>query len=380
MTMPDLLGSNVSESTNGGSGTLGGSASAGAGTSTSPAVLRFRVARVSPERLNLRAEPGRSAAVVDQLAEGAIVEPLGPAQDADGLTWLQVRADGGTEGWAATTFLDVAAVPVDSPAPPSPPDPDVATNEQPAESASTPEPGADVEGVPGQPVAPGARYRVNADSVRLRERPGTGDDVPILTVLRSGTLVDDKSGDTVSADGMTWRQVSLDGQTGWVATQFLTPITGGHYSFDATTPTELQVQDWTCSIRSVMWCLKSIGVAVTPAEAQDHMWPRYVSSDLGLLDASGAGIVEILRDAWGVTAFNRAPVSFDEVAGWAGRYPIALGGRNWGHRSAVRGVNEAGDLVTANPGGTGPRFGQQTLNRQQFADLGWFSAVVIPVE
>jgi hypothetical protein len=31
-------------------------------------------------------------------------------------------------------------------------------------------------------------------------------------------------------------------------------------------------------------------------------------------------------------------------------------------------------------GGTSPRFGQQTLSRQQFADLGWFSAVVIPVE
>jgi hypothetical protein len=59
---------------------------------------------------------------------------------------------------------------------------------------------------------------------------------------------------------------------------------------------------------------------------------------------------------------------------------VALGGRNWGHWSAVRGVNEAGELVMANPGGTGPRYGQQTLNRQQFEDLGWFSAVVIPVE
>ena len=28
----------------------------------------------------------------------------------------------------------------------------------------------------------------------------------------------------------------------------------------------------------------------------------------------------------------------------------------------------------------GPRYGQQTLDRQQFADLGWFSAVVIPLD
>jgi hypothetical protein len=193
-------------------------------------------------------------------------------------------------------------------------------------------------------------------------------------------MVDDDSGDTVSADGFTWRRVRADGQTGWIATSFITPVTAGHLQFDPSIPTELQSQDWTCSIRSVMWVLKSIGVAVTPAEAQDAMSPRYVNSDLGLLDASGAGIVEVLRDVWNVTAFNRAPVSFDEVADWAGRYPVALGGRNWGHWSAVRGVDGDGDLVLANPGGTGPRFGQQTLNRQQFADLGWFSCVVIPIE
>jgi hypothetical protein len=129
-----------------------------------------------------------------------------------------------------------------------------------------------------------------------------------------------------------------------------------------------------------MWVLKSLGVEVTPEQAQDAMSPQYVRSDVGLLDASGAGIVAVLRDRWGVDAFNRAPVAFDEVAEWAGRYPIALGGRNWYHWTAVRGVNGAGELVLANPGGTGPRFGQQTLNRQQFEDLGWFSAVVVPID
>jgi hypothetical protein len=164
-----------------------------------------------------------------------------------------------------------------------------------------------------------------------------------------------------------------------VATEYLSPAAGGRYEFDRDTPTELQVQNWTCSIRSTMWMLKSIGIPVTPAEAQDAMSPRYVNSDLGLLDASGAGIVEVLQETWGVTAFNRAPVTFDEVASWAGTYPMAIGGRNWGHWTAVRGF-DGERLVLANPGGTGPRFGQQTLNRQQFVDLGWFSAVVIPVE
>ena len=68
------------------------------------------------------------------------------------------------------------------------------------------------------------------------------------------------------------------------------------------------------------------------------------------------------------------------MASWAGRYPVAIGGRTWGHWSAVRGVNASGELVMANPGGTGPRYGQQTLNRDQFEQLGWFSAVVIPCD
>ncbi len=164
--------------------------------------------------------------------------------------------------------------------------------------------------------------------------------------------------------------------------EFLREVTGtaGRYRFDPTIPTELQVQPWTCSIRATMWLLKSIGIAVTPEEAQDGMYPRYVSEELGLLDASGAGIVQFLRDAYGVEAFNRAPVSFEEVAEWAGRYPVAIGGRNWCHWTAVRGVNSDGNLILANPGGTGPRYGQQTLNRGQFEQLGWFSAVVIPCD
>jgi hypothetical protein len=325
-------------------------------------VFGFRVARVGPDRLNLRAHPGRSGAVVDRLAEGTILEPLGPAQQIDDLTWLLTREPGGSEGWAASSFLDLVAVP---------------RQEKPAASFEPPP-------VYRQPDAEPTRFTVNTDSVRLRARPGIGADVPILTLLHGGELVDDDGGELVSADGFSWRRVRGDGQIGWVAEPFISPLAPGRVRFDASTPTELQSQDWTCSIRSTMWLLKSIGIGVTPAEAQDAMSPGYVSSAVGLLDASGAGIVEALREAWGVTAYNRAPVSFDEVAGWAGRCPVAIGGRNWYHWSAVRGTgtNEAGETVLrlANPGGTGPRYGQQTLNRQQFADLGWFSAVIVPVD
>ena len=152
--------------------------------------------------------------------------------------------------------------------------------------------------------------------------------------------------------------------------------------FDPDTPDEKQRQDWTCAIRSAMWLLKSIGIDVTPDEAQDAMHPRYVTPELGLLDATGAGIVEVLRDRWGVDAFNRASVTFDQVAGWAGRMPVAIGGRNWGgpgkgHWSAVRGFDGT-RLLLANPA-SGTVYGDASLTREQWAWRGPWSAVVVPL-
>lgn len=351
----------------------GGATGNHAGTSVD-AVLHVRVARVAPDTLNLRAEPSLSAVAVTQLPDGTLLLPLGPARVADDVTWVQVRAAGGAQGWMSAKYLDmVAAVPAGvQPAP-----------------APMPEP------VPAPVQLPRvAQYRLTESGVRLRERPGTGPLATVLTTLTTGTVVDDDGAETVQADGFVWRRIRARGRTGWTAIEFLAPLTtvapprphgdGMHSRFDAATAAELQLQDWTCSIRSTMWLLSSIGIRVTPAEAQDAMSPRYCNSNVGLLNASGAGIVEVLRDTWGVAAFNVDPVSFDEVAGWAGRCPVAIGGRNWGgpgfgHWSAVRGVTADGALMLANPA-RGQTFGQQTLNRDQWARMGSFSAVIIPCE
>lgn len=152
--------------------------------------------------------------------------------------------------------------------------------------------------------------------------------------------------------------------------------------FDPNTPDEKQRQDWTCAVRSTMWLLKSIGVDVTPDEAQDAMSPRYVTPELGLLDATGAGIVQVLRDRWGVDAENHATVTFDQVASWAGRMPVAIGGRNWGgpgrgHWSAVRGYDGT-RLLLANPA-SGTVYGDASLTREQWAWRGPWSAVTVPL-
>ena len=152
--------------------------------------------------------------------------------------------------------------------------------------------------------------------------------------------------------------------------------------FDPATPDEKQRQDWTCAIRSTMWLLKSIGIDVTPDETQDAMSPRYVTPELGLLDATGAGIVQVLREQWGVTSENHASVTFDEVAALAGRMPVAIGGRNWGgpgkgHWSAVRGFDGT-RLLLANPA-SGTVYGDASLTREQWAWRGPWSAVVVPL-
>lgn len=232
----------------------------------------------------------------------------------------------------------------------------------------------------------GAQLRVTEDRVRLRERPDT--QAPILYEARAGELV------TPLTDH-AWRQVRANGRDGWMAAEYLESNNSStspgqsddptpKLQFDPNTPTELQRQDWTCSIRSTMWMLKSLGIAVTPEEAQDAMSPRYVTPDLGLLDASGAGIVQALHDRWGVGAKNDASATFDEVLAAAGKMPVAIGLRNWGgpgkgHWSAVRGVTPQGALVLANPAGNGPVYGQGALSREQFDSRGPASMVVVPL-
>ena len=153
-------------------------------------------------------------------------------------------------------------------------------------------------------------------------------------------------------------------------------------AFNPNTPDEKQRQDWTCAIRSTMWLLKSIGIDVTPDEAQDAMSPRYVTPELGLLDATGSGIVAVLGERWGVEAESHGSVTFDQVAGWAGKQPVAIGGRNWGgpgrgHWSAVRGFDGT-RLLLANPA-SGTVYGDPSLTREQWAWRGPWSAVVVPI-
>jgi hypothetical protein len=132
--------------------------------------------------------------------------------------------------------------------------------------------------------------------------------------------------------------------------------------------------------------MRSIGCVLSQEELQSAMIPSLVSADLGLLDGSGATIAALLRNRYGLPAQSSPLISFDQVAARAGQQPIITCGRRWyidpvgntavGHCVAVRSFDGT-QLILANPGGTGPRFGQQALDRDEFAERGPFMAVII---
>lgn len=232
-------------------------------------------------------------------------------------------------------------------------------------------------GWPEPAMTTSSRLRTNDYGVRLRDKPTT-EKSKILATLPKGTAVE-------PLDDHAWRHVKLaDGKEGWIAADLLEDAPAGpvatSIAYNPDFPLRLQIADYACSIRTTQMLLESVGINVDIGTLQDQMVPRYVSVDDGLRDGSGAGIVQMLRDNYGVAAQNFSPASWEGVVDVAGKLPVGLGGHGWGgvgHWVAVRRYrNDV--LELGNPGGTGPVFGHQTISRAMW---GWvassWSAVVV---
>ena len=127
------------------------------------------------------------------------------------------------------------------------------------------------------------------------------------------------------------------------------------------------------------WCLRAIGRAYSEQDVVAGLGPERISPVSGLLDASGAGLVEWLGEI-GVTAANNPSASWEECQAAAGYQPLLLGGRAWCHWTAVRmGSLTAfdvpdGALILMNPA-PGWMGVQQVMWQYDFDRLGDFSAV-----
>lgn len=227
------------------------------------------------------------------------------------------------------------------------------------------------------------QLRVTEDGVRLRERPDL--QAPILYQARAGEAVE-------PVTDHAWRQVRAGGRTGWMAAEYLSEIAQAEISeagialpapklqFDPHTPTELQRQDFSCSIRSATWVLKSLGVDIDAGTLEDEMVPGIVSRDQGLLDARGYGLAETLKahlpDEWDGRVRVYESLTWDDMQWRATGGPMALGGRGWNHWTAVRGLNPDGSLNLANPA-PGWRGVDQRLTRADWDRLGPWSGVLV---
>jgi hypothetical protein len=158
------------------------------------------------------------------------------------------------------------------------------------------------------------------------------------------------------------------------------------YNPDA--PIDRQVQDWTCSIESAQWLLRSIGRNPDASNPQSDPWlhsqlvPGIVSPAVGLLKGDGSDLAAWLTREYGaeggwVAQFS--PVTFDDVAAGAGFNPTIMGGARFGpggHWIGVRRLLPNGSLEIANPA---PGFDgvTTTLTREQWDARGPWNAIWI---
>ena len=144
-------------------------------------------------------------------------------------------------------------------------------------------------------------------------------------------------------------------------------------------PRDNQDYPWDCSACSTAWAMRTIGFAVSEDDVIAGLGPSRISPSLGLLDASGAGLVSYLEEQ-GIRADNNPAASFSDVRAAAGYQPMVIGGRSWCHWVAVRmGSDAAGRpdldalaLMNPAPGWMGI---DQVLYPYDFEQLGPFSAV-----
>ena len=144
-------------------------------------------------------------------------------------------------------------------------------------------------------------------------------------------------------------------------------------------PADLQDYAWDCAACSTAWALRTVGYDLSEQDVIEGLGPARISPALGLLDASGAGLVQYLAEI-GVSASNNPDASWEEVTDAGGYQPMVIGGREWCHWVAVRmaaaaaGLPPRPSILLMNPS-PGYREVGQSLNVYEFEELGPFSAV-----
>lgn len=163
---------------------------------------------VSGDMVNVRRSPSLNGTLVSRARQGSAVILLS-ARDlsADGYNWRKIRLSDGQTGWIASDFLGAQPV---------------ATASAPATNTST--------------AAPKTRYAyVSGTGVNVRSGPDTS--ASIVTQLSAPEKVVMSNIAPVKKGGYIWQQITANGKTGWIVTQFLSakPVSSSTSSTAAAT-------------------------------------------------------------------------------------------------------------------------------------------------
>lgn len=153
-------------------------------------------------------------------------------------------------------------------------------------------------------------------------------------------------------------------------------------TYDPDAPVDIQVDDFSCSEQSAQWLLRAIGRNPGDAWIRGQMMnatPPLMTAEYGLMDATGASLAAWLQreygDEMGLRFTSKNGASWEDMAAIAGRQPMMIGGRSWGHWSGVRRL-QAGGLELANPAPNWRDVGL-LLDRAEFDRWGSWSYVTV---
>ncbi len=165
--------------------------------------------RVNVPRLNLRSSSNPGSTVVVVLLQNQTGTVVGNAVSAGGYIWVPVNI-GGRSGWVASQYITKTTG---------------STASQTPTRTSSPTAG---------PSQTNGDYEVNVPILNLRASPSLSGTV--LAKLTSGLTVT-YLGTTHVAEGFTWYRIQTPTQVGWVASQYLTRVTGASAPTPTRTPT-----------------------------------------------------------------------------------------------------------------------------------------------
>lgn len=190
-------------------------------TATPPSAVgqRVQVGNTDGEGANLRSEPSQTGTKIKTVADGTVVEVIGPDRDADGRFWRNVRDPQGESGWILASFL----VPVGTapqivqggPGPSLTPGAGSSTS-----AGTTPAPAPTV--IPRATSGGAGRGQIGntgGQGANIRTEPGGA----VLKTLPEGAPIEVLGPERV-VDGTTWRQIrDSTGVTGWIVVGAVVP-------------------------------------------------------------------------------------------------------------------------------------------------------------